>query len=222
MSFHFIKLCLLFHFVTFIFGVRHIHLGPAATGFNSFGVNQHDSNQLRNLRTSPPDLDRAAPRKTKSKNVGKNAIVLSNRVSLAPDAVMVEGKVITITCNAEVVRVKSKYKLISSLTLSRQLYGENSRTQIAFFNPYNSATPIKNSTNFPDSRKWDIQFYGAPKVPTATRGMTIALTINDAKCSDAGLYECRADYLDRGPFPLFTAGQQNISSKGKAPALFFF
>ncbi|GFR84642.1 hypothetical protein ElyMa_004155200 [Elysia marginata] len=73
----------------------------------------------------------------------------------------------------------------------------------------------------PNLRKWDIKFSGAPTPFTGlSRGMKIELTINDAKCGDAGIYECAVVYTDENSLSGSASGQQNISSKAAVQDMF--
>ncbi|XP_059161629.1 uncharacterized protein LOC131944816 isoform X2 [Physella acuta] len=69
------------------------------------------------------------------------------------------------------------------------------------------------------ARNWSFQFTGSlfatSDRPLNRNTIKIEIVVNDAKCSDAGLYFCNATYLNENDDETTASSYQNITSRGK-------
>ncbi|XP_059161468.1 uncharacterized protein LOC131944690 isoform X1 [Physella acuta] len=142
--------------------------------------------------------------------------------TLVSPSVIEEGGTFTVTCDASRAGVPTSVISIVSLTIASSNGGTEPKTLARnrlYPPPYQSQLPPITSP----ARNWSFQFTGSLSAtsdrPINRNTIKIEIVVNDAKCSDAGLYFCNATYLNENDDETPASNYQNVTSRARAVPL---
>ncbi|GFS08816.1 hypothetical protein ElyMa_004767000 [Elysia marginata] len=143
---------------------------------------------------------------------GQKEIIRPSRLASDDVIVPIPGRFLTINCSADQVSLSRSLKDVIGIDFNRRLRGNKTRESIA-------TVSMLGETNFeiPDGRDWTIDFLQATQshVPIKNRNLHIRWRLFDARCNDAGLYECKVSFFHNDN-TIALKGQQNISARALA------
>nr|KAI8747355.1 hypothetical protein BgiMline_019073 [Biomphalaria glabrata] len=119
------------------------------------------------------------------------------------------GWTINATCDYQTLNINPAAQVVETLILLRKTWSDSNFTKIAVYNPFLK----KNiTTSIPPGRDWNITFSGGENNDNNIQTIRINLFINDAVCSDVGLYKCVA-HTDVDELPT-ESPVQNLTADG--------